>query len=82
MEMDSLVVVHLVKDELTAYTNNTMLMDINNLMKWSWEIKATHVYRERNKVANVMANLALCSSLGHHLLLCSLQIVHYNEQHL
>ncbi|CAN1155704.1 hypothetical protein LINPERHAP2_LOCUS20557, partial [Linum perenne] len=55
--------------------HNHILLQIRQLIERDWTVKVTHIYRERTRVADLLAHLGHDLSLGSHFnFVCSSEI--------
>ncbi|KAK9912978.1 hypothetical protein M0R45_036807 [Rubus argutus] len=65
IEMDSLVAVHLVLSPIdNSHPLFSLVVNCQELLERDWRVILTHVYRERNSVADMMASLGHCCDHG------------------
>lgn len=65
-ELDSLLLVNMIKDQLTNQCFAPLLHRITDLLKREWEVSMQHVYREANKCAKLLVSLGHMKMLGVH----------------
>ncbi|KAJ8746843.1 hypothetical protein K2173_003849 [Erythroxylum novogranatense] len=62
VEMDSLSCVQLIRGSLVNLRLAGLLSKIRAMLQREWVVQVTHVYREANRLADLLANIAVLSS--------------------
>ncbi|KAJ8763770.1 hypothetical protein K2173_003552 [Erythroxylum novogranatense] len=62
VEMDSLSCVQLIRGSLVNLCLAGLLSKIRAMLQREWVVQVTHVYREANRLADLLANIAVLSS--------------------
>lgn len=61
LEMDSLEAVTLVQRPLADISSLATVRDVRRLLRRKWKVQVVHVYRERNTIADALANYGCLS---------------------
>lgn len=66
LEMDSVLLTDMIKDQISQHRFIPLLHKIMELLERDWVVTVQHVYREANRCAEHLANMGHNMSLGVH----------------